>query len=121
MAVRIAAKSTTAGTPVKSWRRTRAGLKGISTDCSEVVFQLRIVSISAAKKDRIKRNSIALTLHVEVVTVSDCGFKEHSDRVGKFLVTLISEGWEREVLVGSVVDSEVVDLVLSVRMSCFDH
>ena len=30
MAERMAARSTTAGTPVKSWRRTRAGLKGIS-------------------------------------------------------------------------------------------
>ena len=30
MALRIAARSTTAGTPVKSWSTTRAGLKGIS-------------------------------------------------------------------------------------------
>ena len=31
IAERMAAKSTTAGTPVKSWRMTRAGLKGSST------------------------------------------------------------------------------------------
>ncbi len=30
MALRRAARSTTLGTPVKSWRMTRAGLKGIS-------------------------------------------------------------------------------------------
>lgn len=42
----IAAKSTTAGTPVKSCNTTRAGLKGISTSYKEVVFQLRIFSTS---------------------------------------------------------------------------
>ncbi len=31
IASRIAARSTTQGTPVKSWRTTRPGMKGIST------------------------------------------------------------------------------------------
>jgi hypothetical protein len=43
----MAAKSTTAGTPVKSYRMTLAGLKGISRSYSELSFQLRIVSMSA--------------------------------------------------------------------------
>jgi len=46
MASRIAAKSTTAGTPVKSWRITLAGLKGISMELREVLCQLRMFSMS---------------------------------------------------------------------------
>ena len=46
-ASRILAKSTTAGTPVKSCKRTRLGLKGISTegpDC--LLLQSRMASTS---------------------------------------------------------------------------
>jgi hypothetical protein len=42
----IAAKSTTAGTPVKSCKTTLAGLKGISTSFLEVFFQSNIFSTS---------------------------------------------------------------------------
>ncbi len=35
IASRIAARSTTAGTPVKSWSRTRAGMKGISAEVAD--------------------------------------------------------------------------------------
>jgi hypothetical protein len=55
---------------VKSYKRTRAGLNGISTSSSDVYFQLRIVSTSAAKRyieDELK----LLTLDVEIITVSD--------------------------------------------------
>jgi len=45
----IAAKSTTAGTPVKSWRITLEGLKGISAFYGDVTFQSKIFSISASK------------------------------------------------------------------------
>lgn len=38
----MAARSTTAGTPVKSWRITLAGLNGISICFFERVSQLRI-------------------------------------------------------------------------------
>ena len=80
IAVRIAAKSTTAGTPVKSYRSTRAGLNGISTSSSEVCFQLRMVSMSAAKQDNkdILR-LIYLTFDVEVVTITDCTLEKNSD------------------------------------------
>lgn len=46
--VRIAARSTTAGTPVKSYSRTRAGLNGISTSCCEVSFHAMMRSTSLA-------------------------------------------------------------------------
>lgn len=46
IASRIAARSTTAGTPVKSWSNTRAGLNGISSDLVELVSQSRMRSIS---------------------------------------------------------------------------
>jgi hypothetical protein len=48
-AVLIAAKSTTAGTPVKSYKITLAGLNGISTFYGAFFSQSRIVSISASK------------------------------------------------------------------------
>ncbi len=38
-AARIEARSTTAGTPVKSWRITRAGMKGSSTSFGAAAFQ----------------------------------------------------------------------------------
>ena len=47
IASRIAARSTTAGTPVKSWSRTRAGAKVISLDGSAVAFQAATASTSA--------------------------------------------------------------------------
>ena len=48
IASRIAARSTTAGTPVKSCISTRAGWKGISFDGSAFASQVAIVSTSAA-------------------------------------------------------------------------
>ena len=39
MALRMAARSTTAGTPVKSCKTTRAGLNGISTGAGDAAFQ----------------------------------------------------------------------------------
>ena len=48
IASRIAAKSTTAGTPVKSCIRTRAGWKGISTDGFALASQVAIASTSSA-------------------------------------------------------------------------
>jgi hypothetical protein len=40
IAPRIAARSTTQGTPVKSWSTTRAGLNGISTSAGAAAFQV---------------------------------------------------------------------------------
>ncbi len=48
IASRIAARSTTAGTPVKSCISTRAGWKGISALGSAAASQLAIASTSAA-------------------------------------------------------------------------
>jgi len=42
----MAARSTTAGTPVKSWRMTLAGLKGMSTSFYEFLTQSNILSTS---------------------------------------------------------------------------
>ena len=67
MASLIAARSTTAGTPVKSCKMTLAGLKGISRSYSELSRQLRIVSTSASKRFR----SLSFTFDVEFITVSD--------------------------------------------------
>ena len=54
MASRMAAKSTTAGTPVKSWRRTRAGVKAISLAGSAVGFQCaRAAKMCAEKAQQI--------------------------------------------------------------------
>src|SRR5579872_212516 len=47
IASRIAARSTTHGTPVKSWRMTRAGVKAISWDGTAVGFQASKASMSA--------------------------------------------------------------------------
>ena len=52
IASRIAARSTTAGTPVKSCISTRAGWKGISTEGSALASQLAIASTSSAR-DRV--------------------------------------------------------------------
>lgn len=46
IASRMAARSTTAGTPVKSYRITRAGLKGISILLGAVCSQFRIFCTS---------------------------------------------------------------------------
>jgi hypothetical protein len=48
IASRIAARSTTAGTPVKSCISTRAGWKGISIDGSAFASQVAIASTSSA-------------------------------------------------------------------------
>jgi len=48
MASRMAARSTTAGTPVKSCMRTRAGRYAISTDGAAAGSQLASASMSAA-------------------------------------------------------------------------
>jgi len=76
IAVRIAARSTTAGTPVKSYNRTRAGLNGISTSLGEVIFQLRIVSTSSAKSSF---KSVIITFYVKVVAISDSALQKDSD------------------------------------------
>ena len=51
IASRIAARSTTAGTPVKSCIRTRAGWKGISSAGSALASHFAIVSTSSAVTD----------------------------------------------------------------------
>jgi hypothetical protein len=48
MAFRIAARSTTAGTPVKSWSSTRAGANEISRLGSSAATQLATASTSSA-------------------------------------------------------------------------
>ncbi|CAB4953771.1 unannotated protein [freshwater metagenome] len=45
IASRIAARSTTAGTPVKSWSTTRAGVKAISSDGSALASHVASASI----------------------------------------------------------------------------
>src|SRR2546423_10752175 len=45
-ALRIAARSTTRGTPVKSWRTIRATTKGISSSAGDFAFQFASVSTS---------------------------------------------------------------------------
>ena len=47
MASRMAARSTTAGTPVKSCRSTRAGVNEISSDGSAFAFQRATASTSS--------------------------------------------------------------------------
>ena len=74
----------------------------------------------------IRRKSlqrIILTLHVEVVAVPYSGLKKDTDREGKLGIALITESGEREVLVRSVIDSEVAHLSLSesVLISGLDH
>ena len=48
IASRIAARSTIAGTPVKSWSSTRAGAKEISLDGSAAASQVATASTSSA-------------------------------------------------------------------------
>ena len=48
IAFRIAARSTIAGTPVKSWCRTRPGVKEIAWEGSAVATQPATASMSAA-------------------------------------------------------------------------
>lgn len=57
----MAAKSTTAGTPVKSCNRTRAGLKGTSISYSEVFSQLIIFSMSEVLMLKLSQLRIALS------------------------------------------------------------
>ena len=49
IASRMTARSTTAGTPVKSWSRTRAGMNGISASAAAPGRQARSVSTSSAR------------------------------------------------------------------------
>ena len=49
MASRIAARSTTAGTPVKSCMSTRAGVNAISSEGSSVATQVASASMSCAR------------------------------------------------------------------------
>ena len=51
MASRIAARSTIAGTPVKSCMTTRAGVNAISLDGSSLASQVASASTSAARMD----------------------------------------------------------------------
>ena len=52
MASRMAARSTTTGTPVKSWRRTRLGMKPISFAGFSLASQEASASTSAARAER---------------------------------------------------------------------
>jgi hypothetical protein len=52
IAFRIAARSTTAGTPVKSWSSTRAGEKEISRLGSSVATQVATASTSSSSPVR---------------------------------------------------------------------
>lgn len=72
----MAARSTTAGTPVKSWRITLAGLKGISTLFKAFFSQSRIVSMSDSKNDDWDN---LLTHNCELITISNCALKKYSD------------------------------------------
>ena len=51
IASRIAARSTTQGTPVKSWRSTRLGVKAISWVGSAVAFHFAIASMSSTSTE----------------------------------------------------------------------
>ena len=68
IASRIAARSTTAGTPVKSCISTRAGWKGISTDGSAFASQEAIASTSAAVNEpAVLQSQRVLEQHLERV------------------------------------------------------
>ena len=68
MALRMAARSTTAGTPVKSCSTTRAGLKGISTSATAV---------------RLPAGQVLDVVlgHLVAVAVPQHRFQQHADRV----------------------------------------
>ena len=65
MAERMAARSTTAGTPVKSCRMTRAGLKGISAlevVAASQVASLRMSACVTSKPSKLRRQLSSRTL-----------------------------------------------------------
>ena len=58
MASRMAARSTTQGTPVKSWRRTRLGVKAISFSGFDLLFQFasaRTSSLVTLRPSSVRR------------------------------------------------------------------
>ena len=64
-AVRMDARSTTAGTPVKSCRMTRAGMKGSSTSAGRAAFQAARRRTSASvtsSPSRLRRTDSSSTL-----------------------------------------------------------
>ena len=94
IASRIAARSTTAGTPVKSCIRTRAGWKGISTLGSAAASQEAIASTSA----RAHRHPVLEPQHV---------LQQHLDRVRQAGdVEALLQRVEAEDLVGAAADLE---------------
>ena len=70
MAARIAARSTTHGTPVKSCSTTRAGLNGIST-CAGAR------GLPAGERLHV------LFRHLVAVAVAQQRFQQHADRIGQ--------------------------------------
>jgi hypothetical protein len=73
---------------VKSCRMTLAGLKGISKSCSELVCQLRMVSMSVSNREGVNRNHV-FTLHIVLITVPDGTLQQHSDGEGQGLHSLV--------------------------------
>lgn len=74
--------------------------------CSEVSFQLRMFSTSAAKRYFVMREM--LTLDVEIITVADGRFEEHTDAVGQLVgqLLLLEVLVDVEHLVGVCSDSK---------------
>eukprot|EP00732_Lithocolla_globosa_P001973 Lithocolla_globosa_v1_NODE_1144_length_2839_cov_59.750449.p4 type:complete len:133 gc:universal NODE_1144_length_2839_cov_59.750449:2290-2688(+) len=66
IASRIAAQSTTAGTPVKSCKTTRAGLKGISMLLGALVSQSKIFSTSASFTAKLSQDRTAASNKVRM-------------------------------------------------------
>ena len=94
MASRMAARSTTAGTPVKSWSSTRAGVKEISRLGSSVATQRATASTSVAGDRR------------PVLEPQDV-LEQHPQRVGEpDDVVRRLERLEAEDLVGPAADRE---------------
>ena len=118
IAVLIAARSTTAGTPVKSCKSTRAGLNGISTSYSEVVFQLRMVSTSAAILLLKIKKEYLRTLHVKIVAVAHGSLQKHTDWVGKSGKTFIFE--VLQVVEGVVLSTNQINVLICMMfgLSC---
>jgi hypothetical protein len=70
-ASRMAAKSTTTGTPVKSWRRTREAMNGIS-------FSGRFVGVQRARASTSLFGDQPSVFHAQQV------FQKNADGVGEF-------------------------------------
>ncbi len=62
-----------------------------------------------------------LTFNIEIVAASNGTFEKNSDRVGQLIVSFVGKGRHREILVGAVVNSHVVDLAVCERVSSFNH